>query len=170
MNKKWLISIGIIAVIFAVGFGLLSKLSPSSSPHLIDVSGSNIQSTIQKSSRPLVLVNLWASWCEPCKLEFPALLELRKKYPQMELVLISLDNEEQRPDALDFLKDQGVDFPSFFKGDKDLRHFAQIFPLWQGAIPASFLANPKMEILDSWFGETTASEFEAKIKAHLPKP
>jgi cytochrome c biogenesis protein CcmG, thiol:disulfide interchange protein DsbE len=52
----------------------------------------------------LVLVDLWASWCPPCKLSFPALDRLYEEYRARGLVVIAVNLDERRRDAETFLK------------------------------------------------------------------
>jgi DsbE subfamily thiol:disulfide oxidoreductase len=54
----------------------------------------------------VVVLNFWASWCNPCVEEFPSLLQLARKFPKdIQLVAISVD--ENRDDAIQFLKSLG---------------------------------------------------------------
>ena len=131
-----------------------------------------IKDRLQTSTSTVTLVNLWASWCEPCKVELPGLLKLREslKDKGFDLMLVSLDQADQEQDALDFLKDHGVTFPTYIKGDQPTGFIQPLFPMWNGAIPASFLVNRELQILEGWIGETRPEEFEAKIVRHLPKP
>ena len=69
----------------------------------------------------VVVVDIWASWCVPCKKEFPELVELHKKYADKGLVCISVsfDDVDDKGRALDFLKEKGATFPNLLLTDYD---------------------------------------------------
>lgn len=175
MSGILLVGAASIAIVFGVTKVLREHRSkvPGSSTDLIqEASLAEIKDRIQTSASPITLVNLWASWCEPCKVELPALVKLRETYKDkgFDLMLISLDHEDARDEALEFLKSNNVNFPTFIKGKQSTGFVRPLFPMWQGAIPASFLVNRDLQILEGWIGETTAKQFESKIVGHLPKP
>lgn len=128
-----------------------------------------IREHMTASPAKFYLVNLWASWCEPCKVEFPGLLDLRKKYETkgLKLILISMDHLDQEKEARDFLNTQKVDFLTFFKGTQETNFLSGQFPNWQGAIPASFLLDKDLKVVETWLGLTKESDFEAKIGPRL---
>ena len=51
------------------------------------------------------LINFFASWCSPCKIEHPLFFEIRKKYP--ELYLLGFNHKDPTSDAKKYLKDDG---------------------------------------------------------------
>jgi len=60
----------------------------------------------------VVLVDFWATWCEPCKKQFPHTVKLAGKYGDsgLAVVSVSFDDIEQKQDALEFLSEQGATF------------------------------------------------------------
>ena len=66
----------------------------------------------------VVLIDFWASWCEPCKAELPALNALYKKMHARGLEILGVNVDEAEADALEFLKGRPVDFPIVFDGEK----------------------------------------------------
>ena len=57
-----------------------------------------LKAILRKKRGKVVLINLWATWCVPCREEFPDLIRLYGKYQArgLELILISVDDAEQR--------------------------------------------------------------------------
>ncbi|MGE0527323.1 MAG: redoxin domain-containing protein [Bdellovibrionales bacterium] len=176
--KTVLVAISILLVVLGAGLWLIkypsrgssnATQSPALKEGVQEASAEAILDHIKDLNAPLVLVNFWASWCEPCKQEFPYLLELRRKYaPQgLKLVLISLDEPGDLSAAESFLRDQKVNFPSFYKGSQSLQFVTQIFPGWSGAVPATLLFGPDLKILDAWEGDTSLEEFESRVQPHL---
>jgi cytochrome c biogenesis protein CcmG/thiol:disulfide interchange protein DsbE len=58
-----------------------------------------------------VVVNFWASWCEPCREETPILEAAWQKHQQDGIVFVGIDYEDKPNDALAFLKQYGVTYP-----------------------------------------------------------
>ncbi|HYM81181.1 MAG TPA: TlpA disulfide reductase family protein, partial [Candidatus Limnocylindria bacterium] len=89
----------------------------------------------------VVLVNIWATWCAPCREEFPDLMRLNERYRDrgLRLILVSADFEDQLPLARRFLAKQGVDFPSYLKTGDDMRFINAMDSRWTGALPATLI-------------------------------
>ena len=70
---------------------------------------------IRASKGRIVVVDAWATWCLPCKQEFPHLVELHKKYAQDGVVCmsVSLDEPQNQKAALAFLESCQATFPNF---------------------------------------------------------
>ena len=92
-------------------------------------------------SGKLRLVNFWATWCGPCKVEIPWLISLQEKYKDDLVVLgFSVDDtvEKMKPYATDF----GINYPGFFAGDAEkdayLESFAakcrELFAWWKNTV------------------------------------
>lgn len=68
----------------------------------------------------LVLVDFWASWCEPCRRELPVLEALHREHAAAGLVVVGVSVDEQQADAEAFLKQVQLSFPIVFDGDRSL--------------------------------------------------
>lgn len=136
---------------------------------LIPLSVEAVNAQVQNGDHKLSLVNFWASWCVPCQKEFPALLSLREELKDqgLQVILVSADQENKRSAAEEFLKKMEVDFKSYYRGDQGYKAMDQIYPGWNGALPASLIIGKDGEILDAWFGETSEEEFKSRIGKHL---
>lgn len=62
----------------------------------------------------VVMINFWASWCGPCRKEFPVLEQMYRKYKPMGFTLLAVNVEPDTADAERFLADTGVTFPVAF--------------------------------------------------------
>ncbi len=65
----------------------------------------------------VVMVNFWASWCEPCRTEFPLLDQIYKKYKPVGFTLVGVNVEPDAKDAERFIAKTPASFPIVF--DKD---------------------------------------------------
>ncbi len=124
---------------------------------------------VRTVNSPLILINFWASWCEPCKEELPALVKLEQKYSGrgLKVILVSIDDQDETAAAEAYLRDHQIAFTAFYKGLQPLRFVSQIYPKWSGAVPATLLMDRNLKILDAWEGDTTLEEFEQRVAPFL---
>lgn len=111
--------------------------------------------------RPVVL-NLWASWCDPCKEEAPILESLWTRYAPKGVVVLGVNTQDISTDAKAFIARYGLTFPSVRDGsDGTQRKFGT------AQLPETFVIDPdgRMRLLPYRGGITEASGRE--IAAHL---
>lgn len=168
-----LITLLVLLVTVSAGFyywhAHLKVTSGQISPRLQRATAEEIRAHIISHKRKLTLINYWATWCEPCKLEFPRLLEIRNEYRDrgVDVVFVSLDEASEAGAVDEFLKSNGVDFITYFKHDQPLGMAGELFPGWSGAIPATLMLGGDGQYLDGWEGDTSKSEFISRIEAQL---
>lgn len=133
--------------------------------------GREILQAVRESEAKAVLVNIWATWCQPCIEEFPELLRLHRQYggKGVELILVSADFESEMPNVIAFLAKQGVNFLTYIKSGNDMEFIDTLNPTWSGALPATFIYDAKGVLHNFWEGKTTYSELEQKILEVLEK-
>ena len=83
-----------------------------SSTQLLDGGKAAFEKRVDKARGKPVIVNKWASWCPPCRAEFPYFASQSKKRAK-DVVFLGLDAEDNDSDAAKFLDEFPVDFPSF---------------------------------------------------------
>jgi cytochrome c biogenesis protein CcmG/thiol:disulfide interchange protein DsbE len=67
----------------------------------------------------VVLLNLWASWCGPCKDEAPVLERIWNRYKDRGVVVLGIDIQDLTADALAFIEEYGLTYPSLRDGSDD---------------------------------------------------
>jgi thiol-disulfide isomerase/thioredoxin len=137
-------------------------------PQVIDPQG--LAKILAKYRGKPLLVNFWATWCEPCRDEYPLLNELAKKYaPQgLQVVGISLDDDGEMILVRRFLARYKPVFPNFRKPPgKEKEFIGVVNQKWNGSIPASFFYARDGRQLGQIIGEGKRDIFEAAIHAVL---
>lgn len=94
---------------------------------------------VRQIDADIVMVNFWASWCLPCREEFPDLMRYDREHPDVALRFVSLDFEDDLPFAVEFLQEQGVEGQTFLKTGRDGEFIDAVDERWTGAIPATVL-------------------------------
>ncbi len=120
----------------------------------------------------VVLVDFWATWCEPCRQEMPALVRLAGKHRAagLRLLTISADEENDLPRAEQFLRSQRVPLPAYYKRTRDDNAFINsVDRSWSGALPALFLYDAQGRLAARFVGETEAEAVEAAVGKLLGK-
>ena len=139
-------------------------------PPLIDTQG--YQKIVQQYKGKPLLVNFWATWCEPCRDEYPLLNELAKQYaPQgLQVVGVSLDQDGDLILMRRFLARYKPVFPNYRKKKGEEDAFTQaVLPGWNGSLPTSIFYAKDGSQLGHLAGAGNRETFEAGIKALLSK-
>jgi cytochrome c biogenesis protein CcmG/thiol:disulfide interchange protein DsbE len=90
----------------------------------------------------IVVLNFWASWCGPCATEAPVLEQVAESYrPGKDVVVLGVDVEDLRGDALAFIADHKVTYPSLRDGEDKARQAFQV-----PALPESFIIDQEGRI------------------------
>jgi thiol-disulfide isomerase/thioredoxin len=117
----------------------------------------------------VTVVNVWATWCAPCREEFPALLEAAAAHRAdgVRLLLVSTDFEDQAGDVRRFLAERGVRDTTYLKHQGDLPFIDTLNPGWSGTIPATFVYDSTGRRVAFWEGRADRARFEAAIRKAL---
>ena len=94
----------------------------------------------------VVLINLWASWCGPCREEMPALDSLRRRITDSGFVFLALNEDRNPEDARKFLDGYGFDFPVPLGGGEQDSRFH--YP----GLPFTVLLDRQGRVVRTWIG------------------
>ncbi len=113
----------------------------------------------------VAIINFWATWCGPCKMEIPDLIALQKKYEgKLEIVGMSVDEAPQKT-VQEFVSDHQMNYDIAMAGDKVQSNFGGIF-----GIPTSFVVDQQGRIVQKHIGLTSGKVFEDEVRALLGMP
>ena len=126
----------------------------------------------QPRERPL-LVNFWATFCDPCRDEFPDLVKIDNDYgsKSLEFFTVSLDDmsdiNTEVPKFLDLMK---AKMPAYLLNVNDPEPAINLVDRkWQGDLPATFLYNEKGEVVYKHFGRVNIAELREAIDKVVKK-
>lgn len=110
----------------------------------------------------LVLVDFWASWCEPCRRELPELEALYRRHHAGGLEMIGVSLDEQRADAQAFLRDVIVSFPMIHDEGQALAKS------WSPPkMPTLYVVDRDGKIVHVYEGEVKVADLEAEVTQRL---
>ena len=134
----------------------------------IDVAGLKrlLERKGQTPPRPL-LINFWATWCEPCRAEFPDLVQIDKEYRArgLDFIAVSIDEATEMTTTVPrFLQEMRAEMPAYLLNTPEPE--AAIFavdPQWSGSLPATFLYDAQGRIVFKHLGRIKPEELRAAI-------
>lgn len=142
----------------------LSQVAPTL--ELNNLSGKSID--IAKLKGKVVVVNFWASWCEPCREEFEELTQLQESYGPKGLVVLAVNLAEMKPRIMQFLKGNGFSENSI---EILLDRNSIAYKSWKArGLPTTFLVSRSGKVEGVWIGaieNVNSNEVKGKIEALL---
>ncbi len=121
-----------------------------------------IEESIRSATAPLTLVHVWATWCDPCRKEFPELLEAYRETRKsgLQLLLVSADNPNTDLDKVNqFLQEQQSPVGSLVSTELNQEFIEMFSTNWTGALPASFFFDANGTLVAEWQGKRSAQEY-----------
>jgi thiol-disulfide isomerase/thioredoxin len=147
------------------------KPAASANLPLIDLDGYK-QILAKYRGKPL-LVTFWATWCEPCRDEFPLIVQLAKQYAPQGLAVVGVDLdsdadmhlvrhfvEKTQPGFPSYRQKPGIDVDAFYHG---------VNPDWSGTMPANDFYYRNGSLAGQFLGEQSRSTFEQAIREILQR-
>lgn len=143
------------------GAGLVGAPAPG-----FKLETANGQGTVDldKWKGKVVIVDFWATWCEPCKKSFPKLQELSTKYRASGLEIVGVSEDEEKGGIADFGRTYGAKFPLVWDNGKNVAN--KYSP---PNMPSSFIVDKKgiVRALHAGFRDGDEAKVEKEIKSLL---
>ncbi len=136
--------------------------------HFPDLTAFKLEGKLPDALKDKVLMlDFWASWCDPCKASFPAMEELHRRYQPKGLVIIAVNVDENRADMEAFLKKNAATFAVVRDAAQKLVEKTGI-----ATMPSSFLVDRGGTIRfahSGYRGEETKLQYQREIESLLQK-
>jgi peroxiredoxin len=162
----------VVALMLYVGYHRARRSGPAFAPRLTQSTIApdfSLESLDGKTMRlsdlrgKAVLLNFWATWCGPCKIEMPWFVELQNQYASQGLQIVGVAMDDaSKEDISKFAKDMNVNYPILIGKEAVGDQYGGV-----PALPESFLIGRDGKIVDKIIGLRGKAEIEDSIKKAL---
>jgi thiol-disulfide isomerase/thioredoxin len=138
----------------------------SNLPKVTQIDAEGLKNLLKPNGKPL-LINFWATWCAPCREEFPDLVKIGTDYKgKIDLITVSLDElSEIDGEVPKFLAQMKSEFPAYLLKTPDEGAAIELVSKdWQGALPFTILFNAQGETIYSKQGKFETDVLVAEIE------
>ncbi len=134
------------------------------------ISEADLKKLVKNDSDKLRLINIWATWCGPCVVEFPELVTIYRMYRgrDFEFITVSADAPERKDRALSFLKKHQASCRNYLYNSKNRYALMEAVDMQSpGGIPYTILVKPGGEIIYRHLGMINPLEAKRAIVEYL---
>ncbi|MCK5206510.1 MAG: redoxin domain-containing protein, partial [Cyclobacteriaceae bacterium] len=136
---------------------------------LNEINENGVKALMKNKSDKLRLINIWATWCGPCVIEYPEFVNIQRMYMgrDFEFISLSADKLEHKDKALKFLKDKNSALRNYiFSGSDIYKLISAVDPEWDGALPYTVLLEPEGKIVYRVMGTIDPLKLKKTIVDH----
>jgi cytochrome c biogenesis protein CcmG/thiol:disulfide interchange protein DsbE len=168
MKTQWLV-VGAIVAVLAAALVLGLRLSPQIFPVGVDSRAPDFRATAltTDSTKTLadfkgqvVLLNVWATWCAPCRVEMPSIQRLHQEFGPQGLKVVAVSIDEAGPEVVrEFVRERGLSFEILLNPSRTIERVYQTT-----GVPESFVLNRNGVIVKKVIG---AAEWDSAVNRDL---
>lgn len=128
--------------VLSLALAVPASLSAGPAANVSAIDGPALKKAVQDQKGKIVVLNLWATWCEPCVEEFPDLVKFHKANKDKGVVVIaaSADEPEDKAEVEKFVQRSGAEFPVYIRKAGRVEKFIDpVVKNWSGAVPMTLI-------------------------------
>ena len=158
------------AVIYSLVIFSQPQYTQTANIEIDEISLDELSELINNRNGKALLINIWATWCVPCREEFPGLIKLSDQYKdKLDVVGVSIDfPDELESKIYPFLNEFQISFTNYISAEKDAEKFIDFLNTkWNGALPASFIYDSDGKQVEFFVGKKSFEEFEEVVSDYF---
>jgi peroxiredoxin len=128
-----------------------------------DMNGQNVKLSAYKGK--VILLNFWATWCGPCKVEIPGFVELYNGYKDRGFVVLGVSTDDSPEQLRKFAREMNITYPILVGSDRSDITDDAYGPMW--GIPVSFLIAKDGSICHRYMGLAMKDQLERELNVLL---
>jgi len=176
MFKKRFLFLVVGLIVVGLASAVIAELSPGTkAPDFtlpkLDGSKFTLSTCFKKAPKKVVLLDIWATWCPPCRSEIPFLIKLQKTFAGKDVVIVGVSVDRSKDEVVKFVKEQKINYTILH--DPSAKTVGA--PYKVTGIPATYIIDKKGVIRyaevgfprDEEQGRQKAAEMERQIKSLL---
>ncbi|MGK9369238.1 TlpA family protein disulfide reductase [Melioribacter sp. Ez-97] len=156
----------LLTLIPATFFAETKQKDTAKEVKIVAINKDGLNKIIKNRKGKVLFLNLWATWCVPCREEIPDIVKLAEEYKDVEFVGLSVDfPEDVNSKVIPFLKSNNVEYVNYingFENDEELINFLD--ENWNGALPATLIYDSKGKKTVFIEGKKSYKEFKEEIE------
>jgi peroxiredoxin len=143
-----------------VPYGKAGKTDKAVDLELNDLAGLRVQLRNYRGKN--ILINLWATWCIPCRAEMPDLLAYYRAHRSPDLEILAIDIQDEKDKAQIFVREQGMFFPVMYDPEGQA-----LAVFGADGLPSTFVVDKSGMVRFAWTGQMTPALLEQRVTPWL---
>jgi thiol-disulfide isomerase/thioredoxin len=166
--RTFAVTLGVLALLGLLGFGVLAKGSGSLQEGdgvpttELSVLNSDETGSIADYQGKWVLLNVWASWCDPCRDEAPELERFYREHRGDDFEIVGIDTQDDQASAQEFIDEYDLTYPQLHDGSGDYAD-----ELKTTGVPENYLIDPQGNVAVSIRGPVDAQALTEVIQPEI---
>jgi cytochrome c biogenesis protein CcmG, thiol:disulfide interchange protein DsbE len=154
--RTFAVTLGVLAILGLLAFGVLKQghgtlqAGDAAPTTELPALGSSTTGSVADYKGKWVLVNVWASWCDPCRDEAPELEQFYRRHRADNFEILGVDTQDDEGSAQKFVDEFNLTYPQLHDGSGDYAD-----DLKTTGVPENFLINPDGKVAIAIHGQVT---------------